>query len=822
MIAQRQRNVAGASMSSPNTMIRDSDWLQQHIQSNERTGDVQRKMQSTKDLPSVRRESPGRSKNTPIIVPGEEAPPLIIVESRDISPAKSYEVLSSPRSESDDHHLNHKRDKNDRNSYRGRSRTLSPSPRSRNYLSFLTSKSDEDTGSDFDGGTPKHGASYFEKTKSKESAVHSDAITTPHENRKSSNDYADRQDGAVPNIASMTSSLTSADSQGDRLGELQYLPSTLRPTNSLTKQRHSQSQKIKQFIQQYGEQKGHYNQHTTEVGTEKKASMTSNNSMNQRSKKNMKSDVRVVGDYPSSPPKTSEITPDIIYDALDNGGAERDKVDNDEPDLRYDLSGVLRGSSSDASSFFHDFRNPNITPSSKKSSRSITKKEAIDKFVVSPISKSPDQRYSERSKEVRESRQTKARQHAPIRSLVDNDHDDVMSSYSNVDDIPNHSILQLCTEDLMSDDATRVNAALERLLTVCCVAGNTKAMKATRKTSSSVVSTASNSSSVLNRVRFIKAGGHALIVGVMKKFTSDFTIQATACKLVRQLILMDEYNVPQSSSNSTSGQIPPTRNGNAGAFNELFSAVYGMDCVISALRRFRPRTSDGGDLNEVYNLASGALVAIICSSFKMVDRLLQHDARNISIFLKAIHAPINKNSPGATRVIYYVLKQFPQYINEIVIAGGIEEIFNEMKYFPEIMEVQYCGCAAIGTLLRKNSRMILSSLSPQDEARYDDQSLVDYIVNHLDGPNIIVAALKAFPHNEDIQGKGVIALCNLTTSAAATKAGMTVASSIKKAGGLSAIGIALENFPNNQTVQDNGCLAIKSLLESANVIPSTK
>jgi hypothetical protein len=118
--------------------------------------------------------------------------------------------------------------------------------------------------------------------------------------------------------------------------------------------------------------------------------------------------------------------------------------------------------------------------------------------------------------------------------------------------------------------------------------------------------------------------------------------------------------------------------------------------------------------------------------------------------------------------------------------------------------------------------MMMSTLSAQHAKKYSDQSLVNYIVNQLDGAAVIVTALKAFPFNEDVQGKGVTALCNITLSVAGMKAGVTIISSIKKAGGLSAIGIALENFPNNQTVQNHGCLAIKSILECAIVTSTVK
>ena len=820
--------------------LRDTDWLTQYFHSNnDHTGiDSPQVSLPKKDQPHMRQESPGRSKYTPIIVPGEEAPPLIVVESRDISPAArksgSCAEQGSPRSESYDHQ-NHRRSSSRGNTYKSRSRTLSPQPRPR--TSHAVSKSDENLGSISDFVAAKQQVSYVAKIESKESAAQSDAVTTPHANGKGKADYSNRptvasqpsisgnisptsdfdEEDVIPNVASMTSSLTSMDSKDDRVNEKHYLPSSLRQHNALTKHEISQSLKNKNANLQHGEQRSRKSDKD-----ESKKSVRTTISKGQR---HIKSDVSILGDYPSigTPIRTTLTTPDIIYDALNDGGTSCSQLDdNGTSMLSYNLSGALRGSSSDTASFFHDFQNPIIAPSSKnsptRSSKLVGTSEAKNYNVDRPTSKSFKKSHIPPPEGEN---QYARRQCAPTRSAIDNENDEVVSTYSTVNDITNHSILQLCTEDLMSDNANRVGAALERLYEVCCFI-NDRNVDETMNATSSVVSTSSASASVLNRIRFIKAGGHALIVGVMKKFIGNANIQAAACKLIRQLILMDEGN-GQSSSTSINEQFSSNRNGNGGAFNELFSAVYGMDCVIGALQRFHSPMSNRDNINgDVYNLACGALVAIVCSSFKMVDRLLQHDTRYISIFLKAMHAPINKKTPGVNRVVYYVLKQFPQYVNEVVIAGGIEDVINEMKQCPDSMEVQYCGCAAIGTLLKKNSRMIMSTLSTHYAQRYNDQSVVDYIVNHLDGATAIVAALKAFAYNEDIQGKGVIALCNITMSAAATKVNATIISSIKKAGGLSAIGIALENFPSNQTVQDHGCLAIKSLLEASIVAPTTK
>jgi hypothetical protein len=810
----------------------------QHLQINTDTVTNSHQMtQDTRDSLNSRQESPGRSKYTPIVVPVEEAPLLIVVESRDISPearkSESYTEVPSPRSESYDH-FNDSRNSSCEQIYTNKTNTPSPPPRSDVIL-----KDNENIGSVPDYDRSKKKSSNVTKSESKDSTVQSDAITTPCTNRKgarasqcgnrpatTSNQSTgvnisptpDRvEEDLIPNVTSMISSLTSMDSKWDQLNEKQYLPGTVPPQHAFTKlnvHRSPKQQRARNSLSNKGSM--------GEKEESPKVMHTTKGSHTSQRHRNDDVSTDNASTSTSTLIHTIATTPDTVYDVLNDEETSCSQLDSGIATLPYNLTGVLRGTSTDAASIFHDFQNP-CSPSSPKPFplRLSTLVEAPThdvNYEDVEVSAVKSEQSCIPSISVQEMSQFKRRERTHTCSVFEND---VISSYSPSIDIANHSILELCTEDLMSDNEVRVCAALARLYDVCCFVGEQK-VNEKMKSSSSVMSTSSTSSSVLNRIRFIKAGGHALIVGVMKKFQENADIQAAACKLIRQFILMDECNI-QSSNVSTKDQVSSNRHANAGAFNELFSAVYGMDCVIAVLQRF-PSTKfpNGKRNNDVYNLACGALVAIVCSSFKMVDRLLQHDIRYITVFLTAMHAPINKNTPGVNRVIYHVLKQFPQYVNEIVVANGIEEVINEMKRFSDSVEVQYCGCAIVGILLKKNSRMMMSTLSAQHAKKYSDQSLVNYIVNQLDGAAVIVTALKAFPFNEDVQGKGVTALCNITLSVAGMKAGVTIISSIKKAGGLSAIGIALENFPNNQTVQNHGCLAIKSILECAIVTSTVK
>ena len=133
----------------------------------------------------------------------------------------------------------------------------------------------------------------------------------------------------------------------------------------------------------------------------------------------------------------------------------------------------------------------------------------------------------------------------------------------------------------------------------------------------------------------------------------------------------------------------------------------------------------------------------------------------------------------------------PEYHNEIVIAGGLEEIAGEMKVYPEDREVQYCGCEALGNLVKSS--------------KSSDQA--DHIVNKLEGAHLIGAVMKAFPSFEELQEKACYALFYFSVYRG-------VQASIKRAAGLSALGVALENFPNNNAIQEHGCATMKRLLEA--------
>lgn len=458
-----------------------------------------------------------------------------------------------------------------------------------------------------------------------------------------------------------------------------------------------------------------------------------------------RSDISLTEPYLRTPRSVSEssitASPNIIYQALRTGNSSALSQCLESP---HNLNDALRGSASDAS-VFQDFHNPNVqydplpsptTPSRRSGAQSSSHADdAVS--VLTPSSGALQQRLALKSES---------------RSF---DSVEEMSYYHYVS---RHSVLQLCTEDLMSDNWKLVDYALYRLCEVCC--------------SVDASSDDDQKSAADNRIRFIKAGGHAMIVGVMKKYSSVADLQTSACRLVQNLVALDHH----------------------GAFNELFASVYGMDRVLAAIQRFPPTTDkeeeeEDEENDEVYRYACGALVAIVCSNFKMVLRLLRVQG-NLTLFLAAMHADRNKRAIGVCRVLNFVSKQ-PEHHAEVVNAGGLEQIADEMKLHPTDKDVQICGCEALGNMVKE---------SKSDE-------IVERIVNRMEGAHLIGNAMKAFPDLEVLHESATYALYHFS-------AHRGVKASIKQAAGLSALGIALETFPTNEKIQERGCATMKRLLEA--------
>jgi len=326
--------------------------------------------------------------------------------------------------------------------------------------------------------------------------------------------------------------------------------------------------------------------------------------------------------------------------------------------------------------------------------------------------------------------------------------------------VSKRSVLQLVTEDLMSEKWKLVDCALFRLLELCC---NDDMKQETEQQLHHATA---------NRIRFIKAGGHALIVGVMKKFGHIADIQATACRFIQNFLCRDRE----------------------GAFSELLGSVDGIERIMDALQRFITSAENSNSDNvdaRVHRYACGALTALVCSSMKMVQRLMNKPG-NLRVFLDAMKVNMenNKEATGICRVLHFISTS-AQFCNEIAATGGMEEIAREMRQYPQKQDVQVCGCGAL-------ANVITATKKPE---------VVEHLVGNLAGAQLIGAAMRTFPDLEKLQEKGVFAICVLSGF-------RNVQGAIKAASGLSALGIALESFPENKIIQEQGSTAMKRLLEA--------
>lgn len=426
------------------------------------------------------------------------------------------------------------------------------------------------------------------------------------------------------------------------------------------------------------------------------------------------------------------VTSNILYQALRTG--------NSSTLSQTRLPGNLNQTMSATSDNFRDFHNPNViydsddgTTTTTRDTRSLTHR--------GPAAK--QQRPLSPSEATTTATPFNAGQ-LPPKSLRSYDSSEEMAFYRFVS---KHSILQLCTEDLMSDNWKLVDYALYRLAEVCCCSSE----------NAGELKLASS-----NRIRFIKAGGHGLLVGVMKKYSQLPDIQVSSTRLIHQMTLLDR------EGDDT----------NNGAFAELFASVHGLECVIHAIEQF-PGTRDG-----VHPHACAALTTLVCSSPKMVRRLMQ-DVNHLRVYFAAMRSEsTGKEQIGTCRVLYLLSSQ-QEYCREILEAGGVEAIGLEMKNHLQEKVVQIFGCWALANIAEHTK-----SASP---ALRDVGSLA------------ILMAMKTYPEEEKVQEKASIALFHLS---------LVAPQEIKKAGALSSLGSSLENFPESESIQQFASATIKRLLET--------
>jgi hypothetical protein len=347
--------------------------------------------------------------------------------------------------------------------------------------------------------------------------------------------------------------------------------------------------------------------------------------------------------------------------------------------------------------------------------------------------------------------------------------------------VSKHTILQIVTEDMLSDNRKLVAYGLYRLCELCCSGSNSN---------TSDKATASD-----HRMRFVKAGGHGILVGVMKKFHKSRDVQTSACRFVQNMILSD----PESP------------------FVELFGSVNGLDVVLRSL---------GCADDEVRGYASGALIALVLAKpKKMIPRFMDEYPNFLGKFLQytqqhhqlSATAYVRSSYGGALGLCQMVscIAAYPQYHAHLIRSGGIDALVNAMRReeSESVVEVFIVGCTALGYLLAAEQHWVEKQKHRSSSSANDSHySVAEVIMNDLDGAPLICSAVKRFSNSEHLQEKAIAVLYHCSQW---KKTSLV----IKHAGGLSAVGIALENFPKNANIQKMGYATMKFLLDSGRMSP---
>jgi hypothetical protein len=347
--------------------------------------------------------------------------------------------------------------------------------------------------------------------------------------------------------------------------------------------------------------------------------------------------------------------------------------------------------------------------------------------------------------------------------------------------VSKHTILQIVTEDMLSDNRKLVAYGLYRLCELCCNDNNTNNDDKT---------TASD-----HRMRFVKAGGHGILVGVMKKFAKSRDVQTSACRFVQNMILSD----PESP------------------FVELFSSVNGLDVVLRSLA-----CSD----EEVRRYASGALISLVLAEpKKMIPRFMEEYPNFLGKFLQhtqqhhqlSATSYVKSSFGGALGLCQMIscIAAYPQYHAHLIRSGGIEALMTAMQREENesVVEVFIVGFTALGYLLAAEQHWVEKRQHRTSSSVNDNHFCVaEVIMNDLDGAPLICSAIKKFSNSEHLQERAIAVLYHCSQW---KKASLV----IKQAGGLSAVGIALENFPQNANIQKMGYATMKFLLDSGRMSP---
>ena len=315
--------------------------------------------------------------------------------------------------------------------------------------------------------------------------------------------------------------------------------------------------------------------------------------------------------------------------------------------------------------------------------------------------------------------------------------------------VQHHSILELCTEDLMSNDTQTVASALERLIEICG-----------------------------EGIQFTQCGGHAVLVGVMKKFSTHAGILVSACRLVQKLVtpshLSPSTQVPQSISEQS-------RSSNCeNAFAALFLAVNGLECIMKLMEH-------GGPQDDATVQAAKSLTQLLQVSSTAVERFLQ--SKHAMTYLRILREHRLSTNGTLCRLLYQMsTKENQRGTDQAELRQGTERMVNlivaELNDCPDSRSVQVYGCATLANIFK---------ITPECGN---------------DGIPAILRSMKLFGNDEIVLERAIAGLfycCRIPRHVDILKL---------QSGGLSTVSLALECFPKNAVIQSRGSEIIKVLLSS--------
>lgn len=299
--------------------------------------------------------------------------------------------------------------------------------------------------------------------------------------------------------------------------------------------------------------------------------------------------------------------------------------------------------------------------------------------------------------------------------------------------VQKHSILQLCTEDLLSDNAQRVALALEHLPKVCG-----------------------------EGIQFTQVGGHGILIGVMKKYPSNARILGAACTLVQTL-------VSSSSPPEISVKADDQHCGFCNAFAELFLAVNGLDLLLKLM-----------EVDSVRPQAARALTQLL--RITSMERLLQ--TKHAQTYLRIVREHRVSTNGMLCRLLYQLSTK--ENDATLIQETTVDLIVAELNDCPDSRSVQVYGCATLGNIFKKAPEFGHNGIPAILRAMKlfgNDEIVLERAVTGLlyccriphqidmfkqGGLSTISLAMECFPQNAIIQSRGSAIIKALLSSSSSS------------------------------------------------------